>query len=302
MGEQRPLLSYLREQLRKTWFAPRRPAAQGSLFPQPAIRANVRGVSVITLTTDFGTSDWFVGTMKGVIASLAPRTSVVDLTHDLPSGDIRGGAFALAASHRFFPNGTSHVAVVDPGVGSSRKAIAVQTAKGFFVGPDNGVLSWALAKEKLRAIHALENEAYFLKPVSRTFHGRDIFAPVAAHLSRGVPIQKLGPALTDIVRLAWPEPHARRDGFEGEVVYIDRFGNATTNLEGELREGSGRAACEIHAKRRWNCPLRTFYQAVPPGRPVALVGSSGFLEIAVNGSSAAKLLGVRVGTRVVLHS
>jgi S-adenosylmethionine hydrolase len=259
-------------------------------------------VSVITLTTDFGTSDWFVGTMKGVIARIAPRCTVVDLTHDLPPGDIRGAAFALATSHRFFPKGTVHVAVVDPGVGSRRKAIAVQTANGVFVGPDNGVLSWALAKEKLRAIHALENEACFLKPVSRTFHGRDIFAPVAAHLSRGVPIQKLGPALRDFMHLDWPEPRVRRGGLEGEVVYIDRFGNAITNLVGRLEEGSGRASCEVHAKRRWDCPLKTFYQAVPPERPIALVGSSGFLEIAVNGGSAEKVLSLRIGTRVVLRA
>jgi len=259
-------------------------------------------VSVITLTTDFGTSDWFVGTMKGAIARIAPRCTVVDLTHDLPPGDIRGGAFTLAASYRFFPKGTIHVAVVDPGVGSRRRAIAVQTANGVFVGPDNGVLSWALAKEKLRALHALENEAYFLKPVSQTFHGRDIFAPVAAHLSRGVPIQKLGPALRDFVRLDWPEPRMRRGGLEGEVVYIDRFGNAITNLEGRMLEGSGRASCEVHRKRRRNCPLKTFYQAVPPKRPVALVGSSGFLEIAVNGGSAEKILSLRIGTRVVLRA
>src|ERR1019366_9340383 len=122
--------------------------------------------------------------MKGVIASLAPTARVIDLTHDLPPGDIRGGAFALAASCRFFPKGTVHVAVVDPGAGSLRKAIAVQTANGVFVGPDNGVLSWALAKEKIKAIHALENEAYFLRPVSRTFHGRDVFAPVAGLKAR----------------------------------------------------------------------------------------------------------------------
>jgi S-adenosylmethionine hydrolase len=259
-------------------------------------------VSVITLTTDFGTRDWFVGTMKGVIASLAPTTRVIDLTHELPPGDIRGGAFALAASHRFFPKGAIHVIVVDPGVGSARKAIAVQTAKAVFVGPDNGVLSWALAKEKIRAIHALENEAYFLRPVSRTFHGRDVFAPVAAHLSRGLPIQKFGPALKDFVRLAWPEPRLRRGGLEGEVVYIDRFGNAVTNLEGGLLERASGASCEVHAKRQWNCPVKSFYQAVPPKRPIALVGSSGFLEIAINGGSAEKVLGVRVGTRVVLHA
>jgi S-adenosylmethionine hydrolase len=240
--------------------------------------------------------------MKGVIASLAPNTRVIDLTHELPPDDIRGGAFSLAASHRYFPKGTIHVAVVDPGVGSARKAIAVQTAKSVFVGPDNGVLSWALAKEKIRAIHVLEDEAYFLQPVSRTFHGRDVFAPVAAHLSRGVPIRKLGPALKDFVRLPWPEPRVRQDGFEGEVVYIDRFGNAITNLEGRLFDGSDRASCEVYTKRRWTCPLKTFYQAVPPKRPVALVGSSGFVEIAVNGSSAAKTLGLRIGARVVLHA
>src|ERR1035438_6028745 len=257
-------------------------------------------MSVLTLTTDFGTHDWFVGTMKGVIASIAPAANVIDLTHDLPPGDIRGGAFALAASHRFFPKGSIHVAVVDPGVGSRRKAIAVQTAKSLFVGPDNGVLSWALAKEKIRAISALENEAYFLRPVSQTFHGRDVFAPVAAHLSRGVPIQKFGSALKDFVRLAWPEPRMRWGGLEGEVVYIDRFGNAITNLEGGLLKRAGGASCEVHAKRRWNCPVKSFYQAVPPNKPIALVGSSGFLEIAINGGSAAKVLGVRVGTRVVL--
>jgi S-adenosyl-L-methionine hydrolase (adenosine-forming) len=259
-------------------------------------------VSVITLTTDFGTADWFVGTMKGVIAGIAPTANVIDLTHDLPPGDIRGGAFALAASYRFFPKGAIYVAVVDPGIGSARKAIAVQTAKAVFVGPDNGVLSWALAKEEVRAIHALENQAYFLQPVSRTFHGRDVFAPVAAHLSRGVPIRKLGPPLKDFVRLPWPEPRVRRGGFEGEVVYIDRFGNAITNLESGLLEGCGRASCQVYAKRRWTCPLKVFYQAVPPKKPVALVGSSGFLEIAINGDSAENALGLRIGTRVVIRA
>lgn len=282
-------------------WRPVRPAAQGSLFPRPGIRATLRGVSVITLITDFGTRDWFVGTMKGVIACITPKARVIDLTHDLPPGDIRGGAFALAASCRFFPRGTVHVAVVDPGVGSRRKAIAAKTVSGSFVGPDNGVLSRALAKEKVTAIHALENEAYFLQPVSQTFHGRDVFAPVAAHLSRGVPIQKLGPALKDFVRLEWPEPRRQRGGIEGEVVYIDRFGNAVTNLESRLLQYSAGASCEVHAKRRRVCPLKTFYQAVAPKTLVALLGSSGFLEIAANGASAQNLLGIRIGDRVVLR-
>lgn len=142
------------------------------------------------------------------------------------------------------------MAVVDPGVGSRRKAIAVQTANGVFVGPDNGVLSWALVNEKAKAVHALENEAYFLKPVSQTFHGRDVFAPVAAHLSRRVPIKKFGPALKDFVRLDWPEPQRKRGGVEGEVVYIDRFGNAITNIGSELLRGAAMASCEVYAKRR----------------------------------------------------
>ena len=240
--------------------------------------------------------------MKGVLLGIQPRATVVDITHEIPAGDIRGGAFALAAACRFFPKGTVHVAVVDPGVGSVRKAIAVQTADYFFVGPDNGILSWALAKEKVRAIRALEDEAFFLHPVSRTFHGRDIFAPVAAHLSRGVPIRKLGPALKDLVRLAWPAPRKRQGGIEGEVVYIDRFGNAITNLESGLLRGLSQAVCEVHARRRQVCPLRAFYRAVEPNSPVALVGSSGFLEIAVNGGSAAKALGLRTSTRVLLRA
>jgi S-adenosylmethionine hydrolase len=171
-----------------------------------------------------------------------------------------------------------------------------------FLGPDNGVLSWGLAREKITAIHALENEAYFLQPVSRTFHGRDVFAPVAAHLSLGVPINKLGPALKEFVRLDWPEPRKKPDGIEGEVVYVDHFGNAITNLEGSLLRGSERALCEVYGRRRRVCPLKTFYQAAAPNSPVALIGSSGFLEIAVNGGSAAKVLGMKIRTRVVIRT
>src|SRR5215468_7695472 len=150
-------------------------------------------MSILTLTTDFGTRDWFVGAMKGVILKVNPRAVLVDLAHEIEPGDIRRGAFALAASYRFFPRGTIHVVVVDPGVGSARRAVAVQTSDYLFVGPDNGVLSAALRREKILAAHWLQNKKYFLKPVSHTFHGRDVFAPVAAQLSRGVPIDRFGP-------------------------------------------------------------------------------------------------------------
>jgi S-adenosyl-L-methionine hydrolase (adenosine-forming) len=272
------------------------------LFPTVAIRATLRAVSVITLTTDFGTRDWFVGTLKAVVLNFHPRATVVDITHGIAPGDIRGGAFALMASCRFFPKGTVHLAVVDPGVGTSRRAIAVQTADFFFVGPDNGVMSWALARERIKAIRALENEKYFLRPVSGTFHGRDIFAPVAAHLSRGVPIRGLGPAQEDFMRLPWPKSRLRHPGVEGEVLYLDRFGNAITNIEADAVRSLGEGALHVFVGRKRLCPIGAFYQSVPSGRPVAVLGSSGFLEIAVNGGSAAQQLGLRVGQAVTVRA
>jgi S-adenosylmethionine hydrolase len=257
-------------------------------------------VSFITLTTDFGTRDWFVGTMKGVILALNPRASIVDITHEISPGDIHAGAFALAASCRFFPKGTVHVAVVDPGVGSVRKAIAVQTANYFFIGPDNGVLSFALVKEKIKATRALENSALFLQPVSRTFHGRDIFAPVAAHLSRGLAMQKLGPSLREFVRLDWPEARVRRGRIEGQVVYIDRFGNAITNIPSQSLAARRALSCEVWAKGKQLCPVKDFYQSVPVKHPVAVAGSSGFLEIAINGGNAARRLRLQAGSLITV--
>lgn len=256
-------------------------------------------MGIITLTTDFGTRDWFVGTLKGVILSVAPNATIVDLMHEIPPGDIRAGAFALAAGFRFFPKGTVHVAVVDPGVGSTRSAIAVRTSRYLFVGPDNGVLSFALAGEKIKSIHRLANEEFFLRPVSRTFHGRDVFAPVAAHLSRGVSIGRLGPQQKEFTQLAWPKPRLERGVANGEILYVDRFGNAITNLDANSLRLS--ATLEVFAKRRRLCRLEEFYAAVPAGRAVAVVGSSGFLEIAVNGGSAAEKFGLNVGDRITLR-
>ena len=273
-------------------------------------------MQLITLTTDFGTQDWFVGTMKGVILGIAPRAAIVDITHEIPAGDIRVGAFALAASCRFFPKGTVHVAVVDPGVGGARKAIAVQTAEYFFVGPDNGLLSAALAREQIKSVRRLENTNFFLQPVSHTFHGRDIFAPIAAHLCLGTPISKLGPAQKDFIRLAWPQPRVRPNRIEGQVVFLDRFGNAITNIENTslnlktetvpgrrpaLRSTSAfrsNAGSEVFVGHKRLCRVKAFYQSVPLGQAVAVPGSSGFLEIAVNGGSAAKRFGLRIGDRV----
>jgi S-adenosylmethionine hydrolase len=253
---------------------------------------------IITLTTDFGTSDWFVGTMKGVILQLNSRARLVDLTHGVPAGDIRAGAFALAAACKFFPRGTVHVVVVDPGVGSAREAIALETDRFFFVGPDNGVLSWAVRGERIRKVCALRTQKYFLPEISHTFHGRDIFAPVAAYISRGLAIEKLGPPVRQFVRLHWPEPHMTKKQLEGEIVYIDRFGNAITNLDcASLKQfNSSRLEVVVNGKRL--CTVESSYTAVGLRKAVAVIGSSGFLEIAINGSSAAKTFGLVPGIRV----
>jgi S-adenosylmethionine hydrolase len=256
---------------------------------------------IITLTTDFETQDWFVGTMKGVIATIDPKVSVVDITHAIESGDIRSGAFALAASYKYFPTGTVHLAIVDPGVGSNRRAIAIQTERYFFVGPDNGVLSFAVRSEEIKSVHALENETWFLKPVSQTFHGRDVFAPVAAHLARGVSIAKLGPAVANFVRLDWREAKVHGKSIEGEVIYIDKFGNSITNISTSTVGRLGKEHFEIFKGRKRICRIGTHYQSVSARQAVAVPGSSGYLEIAVNGGNASAMLGLRAGDRVTVR-
>jgi S-adenosylmethionine hydrolase len=269
---------------------------------------------IVTLTTDFGTADWFVGSMKGVILGINPQVSIVDITHEVPPRDVWAAAFALAASCKCFPRLTVHCAVVDPGVGSQRGAIVVRTADYFFVGPDNGVLSFALAQEKVLEVRRLDNDVYFRKPVSNTFHGRDIFAPVAARLTQNVPFDSLGEKLNDYVRLDWPQPGlggAVGGVLRGEIIYIDRFGNAITNLDEAMVRQVGRTGVPpvkqdgragktggtpvLLLKGHPLCELKRFYQEAPAGQPLALVGSSGFLEIAVNNGNAAQELGLKIG-------
>jgi S-adenosylmethionine hydrolase len=258
-------------------------------------------MSIITLTTDFGLTDWFVGTMKGVILSIQPGAQIVDITHDIRAGDIRAGAFALAAASRFFPKRTVHVAVIDPGVGGERKAIAVRTSDYFFVGPDNGVLSLALARENIKAIHRITNERLLHHPVSNTFHGRDVFAPVAAHLSKGLPIRSLGPAAKSFVQLSQPRLRRRAESISGKIVYIDRFGNAITDIRAEALDLRTVSLCEVFVKGRSLGKVQPFYDAVPRGKPAVVPGSTGFLEIAVNGGSASKRFHLRIGHEVTVR-
>lgn len=237
--------------------------------------------------------------MKGVILRLAARVKLIDLTHEIAAGDIRAGAFALAASYSFFPRKTVHVAVVDPGVGTARHAIAVQTARYFFVGPDNGVLSTALARERVIAVHRLENPRYWLPEISATFHGRDVFAPVAAHLSLGIAIRNFGPQAKNYVRLDWPNPRVAAGRIQGEVVYVDRFGNAITNIREKTLDALREPGVFVARKRV--CGLAPTYHSVRAGRALAVIGSSGFVEIAVNGASAAKMLKLKAGTCVEIR-
>ncbi|GIV16292.1 MAG: hypothetical protein KatS3mg022_1727 [Armatimonadota bacterium] len=259
--------------------------------------------TIITLLTDFGTVDTYVGVMKGVIASLCPHATVIDLTHEVPPQDIATGAFLLDVSVDYFPEGTIHVAVVDPGVGTARKPLALRTAKAFFVGPDNGIFTLVLQRQKLLQAVCLDNPRYHLSSVSATFHGRDIFAPAAAHLAQGVPLEGLGTSLTRLQRL--PLPRIRVDwlGIRATIVHIDRFGNAITNLTRadyeawRIRWDVQEPVVEV-VSGKVLLPICLTYADIPRGQPLALFGSSERLEIAVNGGSAAQILHLRRGDTV----
>jgi len=288
-------------------------------------------MSIITLTTDFGTVDHYVAAMKGVILAINPHATIVDITHAIPPQDVRAGAFALAGAAPYFPPGTVHVAVVDPGVGSERRPIALRSLAGlgrveaglarleqFFVGPDNGVLSLAsgpgiggggLAQHMLwqelqqrgvvSAVH-LTNRKYWRAGVSHTFHGRDIFAPVAAHLSRAglrgaALLAELGEPLAGTpVQLHLPPVVERDNTLMGTIIHIDRFGNCISNIL-EWRVADRRAAARIEFKGKQITGIRRTYAEAERGELLALVGSSGYLEIAMRDDSAAADVGAVVG-------
>lgn len=259
-------------------------------------------MQAITLTTDFGARDWFVGAVKGVILSRHPRAVLVDLTHEVPPGDVRAAAFTLRNAFRTFPPGTVHVAVVDPGVGGPRAGLAARADGRFFVGPDNGVLEWALRETRSPERRRIENPRLHLPAVSATFHGRDVFAPVAAYLSQGNRFERVGPRVQDWVQLPWPEPERTAAGARGQIVYVDRFGNAITNLPCVDLDDSTQHSDRVQLASGRQVPFGSHYASVPPGQPVAVCGSSGFLELAVNGGSAAATLGLQVGEPVSVAS
>ena len=256
---------------------------------------------IITLTTDFGYRDPFVGIMKGVVSSINPAATIVDLTHGVAPQDVTGGALALAAAVDFFPAGAIHVAVVDPGVGGNRRPILLETDRACYVGPDNGLMSLAAHRQRLiRTIH-LSNPEYHLRPTSTTFHGRDIFAPVAAHVSAGVPLEKLGRAVEVFEALTIPVPEMQgEDRIAGEVIYIDGFGNLTTNIRREDLEPFSADGVSVRIGDTVIRGLSANYASAGPGNYLALINSRGLLEISRCNGNAQAGLGARVGTPVLL--
>jgi S-adenosylmethionine hydrolase len=255
---------------------------------------------IITLTTDFGWSDGFVGTMKGVILSINPFATIVDITHDIAPQSIEQGAFLFSASAKYFPADAIHVVVVDPGVGSARRPIALQMGETVFVAPDNGVLSLAVRDAPVRAVH-LNKREYWLPHVSHTFHGRDVFAPSAAHLSLGVPLEALGEPIDDWARLAPARPMRRADGaIIGCVMHVDRFGNIVTNIGEEMLTAMDQSRIGVNIAGRTLRGVRQTYADAARGELIALISSSWMLEVAAREDSAARELGVRIGDEVIV--
>jgi S-adenosylmethionine hydrolase len=254
---------------------------------------------IITLTTDFGLADGYVGTMQGVILSIAPSARLVDLSHQVPAQNVQAGAFVLYQAVPFFPTDTIHVVVVDPGVGSQRRALAVHTSQGVFVAPDNGVLSYVLASTDVHEAVSLTNPAYQLPQVSTTFHGRDIFAPVAAHLANGILLTELGPRAINLVRLPMPEPEVTPDSdLIAHVMHVDHFGNLILDVtDGDL---GGEVTFELGGHEIEGVS-RTFAD-VARGQLVAYVGSSrDHVEIAIRDGNVAQAMGLSVGAEVVIR-
>lgn len=255
---------------------------------------------LITLTTDFGTQDAYVPAMKGVLLSICPAARLVDITHEIAPQDIMEAGFVLREAVPYFPDGTIHLVVIDPGVGTGRRPVALRHNGQCFVGPDNGIFSLLLGKEPPDALVELDRPDFWrTAEPSRTFHGRDIFAPAAAHLAGGCPLNELGSLLPELHTLHWALPIPDEEGIRGWVVHIDHFGNCITNIPAELFQEQRRerpVKCFVgNAVLR---ELQPTYGAVDEGDPLLLFGSSGFLEIAVNTGNAATLLDIRKGAPV----
>ena len=258
---------------------------------------------IITLLTDFGLKDPYVASMRGVILSINPKSVLVDITHQVNSHDIKEGAFILGQAYSHFPKGTIHLSVVDPGVGSARKPILIVTKNYSFVGPDNGLFTIALRRERVKQAVVLTNQKFFRSEISATFHGRDIFAPVAAYVSLGVKPESLGPSIKSWQEISFPDPAMKQRKLVGEIVHVDAFGNLVSNIDRKslLQFSKGRPLVTKIGKRTMR-GLKKAYWEGKKDAPMALIGSGGFLEISLREGSAKKLLKARRGDPIQIST
>jgi S-adenosyl-L-methionine hydrolase (adenosine-forming) len=256
---------------------------------------------IITLTSDFGLKDSYAAEMKAAILGIRPDAIIVDVTHLVDKFNVRSGAFALASAAPHFPDGTVHVAVVDPTVGTQRRPIAIETKRGFFVGPDNGLLVLAAEAQGIMRIHEIASRRFMLPHVSSTFHGRDIFAPAAAHLANGVALEEFGPQITDYVKPEFTVVKRSKDALVGEVLHVDDFGNIITNIHAKdvtvLKEGLLQAELPNTIVQM---RLSRTYADAKPQEPLALIGSHSYLEVALNQGNAAAKFSVKVGDKITI--
>jgi len=257
---------------------------------------------IITLLTDFGTTDYYVGAMKGVILGICPEAAIVDITHEVEPWQVAHGAWVLSQTWRCYPEGTIHVAIVDPGVGSERHPIVAEAAGHYFIGPDNGVFGRVFAEAPPAAVRRLTTEAFFRQPVSRTFHGRDIFAPVAAHLAKGVESAAFGPLVRDFMPHVSDDPlPVAQNQWQGKVLWVDRFGNLVTNFSTECFGWVAEAEFQMETGCKKIPKYCAYYSAMEPGYPYLTAGSAGYLEVSINQRHAGNFLGVKPGDPVSLR-
>jgi len=264
---------------------------------------------LITLLTDFGLADEYVGLMKGVILSINPLAKIIDLTHQIDPQDIVQAAYTIKSSYKYFPKGTIHVLVVDPGVGSSRSVIALEKDGHIFLAPDNGLLALLINSKKDNFIISVDNSKYFLKNISRTFHGRDIFAPVAAHMTNGVKLHEIGSPIDGekLTQIKMPVPHTLSGGgIKGSVIFIDRFGNLITNIDADLIEKNinqkKNSDIKIILGNKIIHGLSNNYKSVNIQSSLAIIGSKGYLEISVNYGNAKQYFKAQKGDKVIIHT
>jgi S-adenosylmethionine hydrolase len=271
------------------------------LFPS-CTEAEGVPAKIVTLTTDFGLKDPYVAEMKAAILGICPNAVIVDITHEIAKFNVRMGAYVLASAAPYFPDGSVHVAVVDPGVGTRRRPIAIQTKQSFFVGPDNGILLLTAEKQGIESIHELTNPQFMLPKVSNTFHGRDIFAPAAAHLLNEVKLTEFGPEIRKATEAEFAKVTRKNGVLFGEVLHVDGFGNIITNIN-QREVAQNRVKGEVNVELAGNklkLKLCKAYGETKPQEPLTLIGSHGFLEISINQGNAAEKFKTKAGDKIKL--